>query len=135
MNGWSSLSKNALISDQEISYLLEATLFVGLLLWAPGFIFGLRPTRHDRPTRMLAVLALWSLPVFLAGWVLIDRDWLVWLQRAASDSEGLAVAVVLELVFAGGSVVLLPVWGYAIGRTVNWCRWRGAQTRISPCDR
>ena len=100
----------------------EATLFVGLLLVAPGFIFGLRPTRHDRPTRMLAVLALWSLPVFLAGWVLINRDCLVWLQLAASDSEGLAVAVVLELVFVGGSVVLLPVWGYAIGRTVNWCR-------------
>jgi hypothetical protein len=108
---------------------LEATLFVALLLWTCGFIFGIRPSRHDLPTRMLAVLALYSAPVFMAGWVLTDKDRFAWLQRAVSDSEGLAVAVVLELVFLGGTVVLLPGWGYAIGRTVRWRRWRAAQPR------
>ncbi len=108
--------------------MVEAALFVGLLLWAPAFILGMRPSRHDRPTRMLVVLTLCSLPVLMAGWAFFaDKNLFAWLQWAASDAEGLAVAMVLELVFLAGSVALLPAWGYAIGRTVNWHRWRAAQ--------
>jgi hypothetical protein len=105
----------------------EAILFVGLLLWTSAFILGLRPSRHDRPTRMLVVLALWSIPVFMAGWGLASEKTLAWFRWALSDSEGLAVAVMLELTLLAGIVLLLPAWGYAIGRTVNWCRWRTAQ--------
>jgi hypothetical protein len=115
---------------------VEAALFVGLLLWTPGFILGLRPSRHDRPTRMLVVLTLWSLPVLMAGWAFFaDKKMFAWLQWAASDSEGLAVAVVLELVFLAGSVALLPAWGYAIGRTVNWRCGCRAQSRLPDRNR
>jgi hypothetical protein len=106
---------------------VEAALFVGLLLWTPAFILGLRPSRHDRPTRMLVVLTLWSIPVLMAGWALADEKMLARFRWALSDSEGLAVAVMLGLALLGGTVLLLPAWGYAIGRTVNWCRWRTAQ--------
>ncbi len=108
--------------------MVEAALFVGLLLWAPAFIFGLRPSRHDRPSRMLVVLTLWSLPVLMAGWAFITgKNPLAWIPWAEPDSEGLIVAVVLELVLMGGSIALLPAWGYAIGRTVNSHRWHSPQ--------
>jgi hypothetical protein len=114
---------------------LEASIFVGLVLLTFGFILGLRPARHDRPTRMLAVLVLYSVPVSVAGYAMIDKTLFAWLQRAVSDSEGLAVAVVLELVFIGGSLVFMPVWGYAIGRTVNWRRRRGTKPNDLSCER
>jgi hypothetical protein len=36
------------------------------LLGSCGFVAGLRPSRHDPPTRLVAVLILYSVPIVLA---------------------------------------------------------------------
>ena len=80
---------------------------------------------------MLAVLALWSLPVLMAAWAIVDSRRFAWLQRSLDDSEGIAVALLLELIAVVGTPLLLPAWGYAIGRSVNWLRWSRAAGRLS----
>jgi hypothetical protein len=109
---------------------LEAILFVSMVLWTAGFVFGLRPSRQFPPTRMLIVLLVWSLPVLMAGWVIFDSNCFAWARWLLDDREGIAVAVIAELMIVVGTVLLLPAWGYAIGRTVNWFR-SSARSRLT----
>jgi hypothetical protein len=94
---------------------------VVILLGACGVVAGLRPSRHDRPTRLLMTLAFYSALVGLALFILFRDDWMAWL-RERFDPEGLALGFVLGLVSVGGILFLGPAWGYAIGRTLNWAR-------------
>jgi hypothetical protein len=87
----------------------------------PASIAGLRPTRHDRPTRLLAILLLYSAPVGAAGVILLSDAWMARL-RGSFDPEGITLAFTLGIVSVGGAVVLIPAWGYAMGRTFNWAR-------------
>jgi hypothetical protein len=90
-------------------------------LGACGVVAGLRPSRHDRPTRLLMTLALYSALVGLALFIFFRGDWMAWL-RERFDPEGLALGFVVGLVSVGGILFLGPAWGYAIGRTLNWAR-------------
>ena len=99
------------------------------LLGSCGFVAGLRPARHDPPTRLVAVLILYSAPVVLAVCIELSGQWFAQLRRAF-DPEGFVLATTLALVAAGGTVVLVPAWGYALGRTLIYARFR-ARTRLS----
>jgi hypothetical protein len=81
-------------------------------------MFGQRPSRNEHPPRMLGMLALCAAFAFMAGWALIDPHLFAWFQWLFSDPEGFAVAVTLELVFLAGTLVLVPVARYAVGRTI-----------------
>jgi hypothetical protein len=96
-------------------------LVVGVLLLACALALGLRPSREDFPTRLLAVLVLYSFPVGLAGWALLRPDWAGFLM-SSFDPDGFVVDAVLVLIAAGGGVALLPAWGYLIGRMIRWMR-------------
>jgi hypothetical protein len=96
-------------------------LLVAVLFGLSGFVLGLRPTRHDRPTRFLVALGLCSVPVGLAACILLSDDWMAKL-RGWIDPMGFALNMILSLVSVGGAVALIPLWGYAIGRTTNWAR-------------
>ena len=94
---------------------------VVVLLGACGVVAGLRPSRHDLPTRLFMTLAFYSALVGLALFILFHDDWMA-LLRGRFDPEGLALGFVLGLVSVGGILFLGPAWGYAIGRTLNWAR-------------
>lgn len=64
------------------------------LLGSCGFVAGLRPSRHDPPTRLVAVLILYSVPVGLAVCIELSGQWFAQLRRAF-DPEGLVLAVTL----------------------------------------
>ena len=101
-----------------------------VLLGACGFVAGLRPSRRDRPDRLLAILALYSTPVGLAACVLISDKWMARL-REWLDPKGLALMISFAIVAVVGSVVLTPAWGYAMGRTLSWARSREPRQRRS----
>jgi cation transporter-like permease len=114
--------------------LLVLILTVALLGFC-GFVAGLRPSRHDPPTRLVAVLILYSVPVALAIYIPFSDQWFARL-RLAFDPKGLAIAAVLSLVDIVGVVALVPAWGYALGRTLTYARLRTgarlAKSRGSP---
>ena len=91
------------------------------LLATCGFVAGLRPSRKHAPTRLIRVLGLFSLPWVLAVSTLLSDGWMTSLRRRF-DPDGFALAIGLALVTAGGFVILVPAWGYAMGRIVNWAR-------------
>jgi hypothetical protein len=105
------------------------------LLGSCGFVAGLRPSRHDPPTRLVAVLILYSIPVALAVCILFRDQWFAQFRRAF-DPEGFVVAGALALVALSGAVVLVPAWGCALGRTLNYVRFRTGvrltNRRVSP---
>jgi hypothetical protein len=105
------------------------------LLGCCGIVAGLRPSRHDPPTRLVTVLILDSAPVALALCTLFGDEWFAQL-RQAFDSDGFVVAGALALVAVSGAVLLVPAWGYALGRALNYARFRArvrlAKSRVSP---
>ncbi len=111
--------------------MFEAAVSVGLILGIGGFIFGHRPSRTERPPRILGMLGCSALFVFMAAWALLDHRLFSWFQGLFSDSKGMAVAVALELIVFAGTLVLVPVAGYTVGRTIACKRRRSAQSNTS----
>ena len=91
-----------------------------------GFAVGVRPQAHNRPVRRLAPLAAFSVIVLLAMWAVVSEGGIRWLRASGVDDlEMIGVQLVLSLVFVAGIFVLLPAWGYVIGRTVSRRRIKG----------
>ena len=75
------------ITQSEISAVPQLSLVL-VLLGACGFIVGLRPSRHDQPTRLPAILMLYTPHVGLAVYIMFSDDWMAQLREWDSSIRG-----------------------------------------------
>ncbi len=96
-----------------------------VILTLSGFTVGVRPRTHSHPTRSSAWLITSSVIVLLATWVLVSKGCIPLLKAwGMVDLDLIALHFVLGLVAVCGSALLLPTWGYVIGRTITRSRMR-----------
>jgi hypothetical protein len=75
----------------------------------------------------VALLMVLSVIVLFAAWVLVSESWFRRLKQWGVDElDMIGVYAVLYLVSLAGSLVMVPAWGYAIGRTISKRRVQGA---------
>jgi hypothetical protein len=115
-----------------VPQIIEILIIAPVLFGVWSFAVGLRPSRHDFPTRLLAIVGLYSVPVGLATCALVRDEWTHRLKDWF-DPEGFLLTFVLAIVSFGGVIALLPAWGYALGRTVNWARSGQGSRSASSC--
>jgi hypothetical protein len=113
--------------DLESFPVFNVVLIVGIITLL-GFAVGVRPRRQVQAVRFWAVLTTFSVLDVVATSVLVSEGWFRLLNSWGVDEiDMIGVYAIVALISLAGSLVLLPAWGYVIGRTVSGRRVQGAR--------
>jgi hypothetical protein len=99
---------------------LFASVVTLVILALCGYAVGVRPGVRVPPARPSVWLITFSVILFLATWALASDGWIPRLKAwGIDDLDMIGLHVVFALISVAGSVLLLPAWGYVIGRAVR----------------